>query len=100
MLEIEPRLAPVHPGEILVEEFLKPMGMSAYALAARLHVSRPRIERLVRGENPVRPDTALRLARLFGTTAQFWLNLQSRYDLAIAEADVVLDDIEPIRQLA
>lgn len=90
------RILLVHPGEILVEEFLKPMEMSAYALAGRLHVSRPRIERLVRGENPITPDTALRLARLFGTTAQFWLNLQSRYDLAKAMATTSVDDIVPV----
>jgi addiction module HigA family antidote len=74
-------LAPVHPGEILREEFLVPLGMSAYGLAAACHVPRTRIERLVREETPVTTDTALRLARYFGTTPEFWLGLQTRFDL-------------------
>ena len=74
-------LAPVHPGEILREEFLTPLGMTPYALAAACHVPRTRIERLVREETPVTPDTALRLARYFGTTPEFWLGIQSRFDL-------------------
>lgn len=80
-------LAPVHPGEILLEEFLQPHGLSAIAVAKRVGVPRTRIERLVRGETPVSVDTALRLARLFGTTPAFWLNLQTRYDLATAALD-------------
>jgi len=92
-------LAPVHPGEILVEEFLRPLDMSAYALAARLRVSRPRIERLVRGQNPVTVDTALRLARLFGTTPAFWLNLQSSYDLAVTDIAPEIEAIEPIERV-
>jgi addiction module HigA family antidote len=79
-------LGPVHPGEILREEFLVPLGMSAYALAASLHVPRTRIERLVREETPVTPDTALRLARYLGTTPEFWIDLQARYDLETAQA--------------
>jgi addiction module HigA family antidote len=74
-------LAPVHPGEILREEFLVPLGMSPYALAAACHVPRTRIERLVREETQVTTDTALRLARYFGTTPEFWLGLQTRFDL-------------------
>ena len=74
-------LGPVHPGEILREEVLEPLAMSPYALAARLRVPRTRIERLAREERPVTPDTALRLARYLGTTAEFWLRLQVRYDL-------------------
>ena len=77
-------LGPVHPGEILREEVLVPLDMSPYALAAHLHVPRTRIERLVREETPVTPDTALRLARYLGTTAEFWLRLQARYDLETA----------------
>lgn len=90
------QLPPVHPGDILAEEFLRPIDMSPYALAQRLHVSRPRIKRLVRGENPVTVDTALRLARLFGTTPAFWLNLQTRYDLARGEVATDIEAIEPI----
>jgi addiction module HigA family antidote len=74
-------LSPVHPGEILREEFLAPLDMTSYALAAELHVPRTRIERLVRGETAVTPDTALRLARYFGTTPEFWLGIQSRFDV-------------------
>lgn len=78
-------LDPIHPGEILLEEFLKPFGLSPYAAAKAMKVPRTRIERLVRGETPVTPDTALRLARAFGSSAQFWMNLQTRYDLEVAE---------------
>jgi addiction module HigA family antidote len=74
-------LAPVHPGEILREEFLGPLGLSPYALAAALRVPRTRLERLVREETAVTPDTALRLARYFGTTPEFWLGIQARYDV-------------------
>lgn len=81
------KLAPVHPGEILKEEFLSPLGMSAGQLARNLKVPRTRIERLVALSTPVTVDTALRLARYFGTTAEFWMNLQVRHDLAVqAEA--------------
>ena len=89
-------LAPVHPGEILVEEFLRPHGLSAYGAARRMHVPRTRIERVARGEKPVTPDTALRLARLFGTTPGFWLNLQQAYDLETAGRPADLADIEPL----
>ena len=74
-------LAAVHPGEILREEFLAPLGMSPYALAAALHVPRTRVERLIREETAVTPDTALRLARYFGTTPEFWLGIQARFDV-------------------
>jgi addiction module HigA family antidote len=77
-------LAPVHPGEILREEFLAPLGMSPYALAAALRVPRTRVERLVREETAVTPDTALRLARYFGTTPEFWLGIQARFDVETA----------------
>jgi addiction module HigA family antidote len=89
-------LGPVHPGEILREEFLAPLGMSAYALASHLHVPRTRIERLIREETPVTPDTALRLARYLGTTAEFWINMQARYDLETAQ-DAMSDDIAAIK---
>ena len=77
-------LRPVHPGEILREEFLAPLGLTAYALAASLHVPRTRIERLTREGTAVTPDTALRLSRYFGTTPDLWLGLQARYDLEVA----------------
>ena len=87
------RLAPIHPGEVLREEFLIPMGISVYRLAAALKVSRPRLNDLVLGRRRVTVDTALRLGRYFGTTAEFWIDLQTRYDLDVAER-TVRDGIE------
>ena len=72
---------PTHPGEMLYEEFLNPLGMTQTELAARIKVSYPRINELVNGKRGVTPDTALRLAKLFGTTAEFWLNGQRNWDL-------------------
>lgn len=90
---------PIHPGEILREEYLKPLDMSAGALAKQLGVPRTRVERVVSEVTPITPDTALRLARFFGTTAKFWLNMQAGYDLAKAEQSAAkeLDAIEPLR---
>ena len=82
------RLAPVHPGEVLRDEFLTPMGLSVYGLARALKVSRPRLNDLVLGRRRVTVDTALRLGRYFGTTPEFWLALQTRYDLDVAERTV------------
>jgi antitoxin HigA-1 len=81
-------MRPVHPGEVLREEFLLPLGMSAHALAMALKVPAPRISEIVRERRAVTPDTALRLARYFGTTPHFWLNLQSAYDLRLTEQQV------------
>jgi len=75
---------PVHPGEILQEEFLSPLGLTAYAVARACRVPRTRIERLARGETPITADTALRLGRYFDTGPEFWMNLQSAYDLTVA----------------
>lgn len=77
-------MRPIHPGEILREEYLVPMGMSAHALAIALRVPAPRINDIVRERRGITPDTALRLARYFGTTPEFWINLQSSYDLKVA----------------
>ncbi len=76
----------IHPGEILREEYLEPMGLSASALAIALRVPAPRVNDIVRERRGISPDTALRLARFLGTSAQFWLNLQSGYDLKVATA--------------
>ena len=73
----------IHPGEILNEEFLKPLAITQYRLATDIGVPRRRINEIVHGDRAVSADTALRLARYFGTSAEFWLNLQSRYDLLI-----------------
>lgn len=79
---------PVHPGEVLRNEYLEPLGMSANALAMELKVPTPRISEIVREKRSVTPDTALRLARYFGTTPQYWLNLQNNYDLKQAEMKI------------
>ncbi len=81
------KMRPIHPGEILREEFLVPLGMSANALAMELRVPAPRINDIVRERRAISPDTALRLARFFKTTAQFWLNLQSSFDLKQIESE-------------
>ena len=77
------RLAPIHPGEILLEEFLKPLALTQYRLAKGLSVPARRINEIVHGTRAVSADTALRLARFFGTTERFWLNLQTGYDLEV-----------------
>ena len=81
---------PIHPGEILLEEFLHPMNISQYRLAKDISVSQRRIGEIVHGKRSITADTALRFGRYFGMEAQFWLNLQSRYDLQKTETD--LDD--------
>jgi addiction module HigA family antidote len=82
------KMRPIHPGEILREEFLIPLNMSAHALALELKVSAPRINDIVRERRAISPDTALRLARYFGNTPQFWMNLQTSYDLKCAEREI------------
>ena len=77
-----------HPGEMLSEEFLKPLGLSAIGLAMALRVPATRIGAIVKGERSVTADTALRLARFFGTSAEFWINLQAMYDLTKARTEV------------
>ena len=81
MVRIPTDRAPTHPGEMLLEEFLKPLGLPQTELAERLGVSYPRVNELVHGKRDMTPDTALRLERLFGVEAQFWLNLQLAWDL-------------------
>jgi antitoxin HigA-1 len=92
-------MPPVHPGEILREEFLAPLNLSAGALARRLGVPRTRIERLANEQTSITPDTALRLARCFGTTAEFWMNMQSGYDIKLAAA-ANADDLAQIERIA
>jgi antitoxin HigA-1 len=87
------RLAPVHPGEVLLEEFLEPMGLSQYRLAKDIHVPPRRINEIVHGTRGISADTALRLARYLGTSERFWLNLQSQFDLDV-EYDRIGDRIE------
>ncbi len=77
------KLPLIHPGEVLQEEFLKPLGLSQYRLAKSLSVPPRRVNEIVHGERAISPDTALRLARFFGMSAQFWMNLQAHYDLEL-----------------
>jgi len=79
------QLPPIHPGQILMEEFLEPMGISQYRLAKDISVPPRRINEIVHGKRSITADTALRLGRFFGMSPQFWLNLQTRYDLEVAE---------------
>ena len=79
------RLPPVHPGEILRDDFLEPMKISVYTLARVIKVPRSRVNDIVLGRRGITTDTALRLARYFGTTPEFWINLQARYDLEVAD---------------
>ena len=91
-------MSPVHPGEVLKEEFMKPLGLSANRLAHAVRVPPNRISAIANGERGVSADTALRLAKAFGTTAEFWLNLQKQYDLDCARDEATdLARIEPIR---
>ncbi|MGH2379829.1 MAG: HigA family addiction module antitoxin [Candidatus Limnocylindria bacterium] len=87
------RLAPVHPGEVLREEFLSPMGISQYRLAKDIGAPPRRVNEIVHGSRAVSVDTALRLARYFGTSERFWLNLQAQHDLDL-ESDRIGDRIE------
>lgn len=92
------KLQPVHPGEILLKEFLEPMEISQYRLAKDIHVAPRRINEIVLGKRSISADTALRLARYFGTTAELWLNLQNAFDLDVARdavGDVLEKEIQP-----
>lgn len=93
----------IRPGEILLEEFLKPLGMSQYRLARELRVPPRRINEIAHGTRAITADTALRLSRFFGTSAQFWLNLQTDYELRRATRgvwDTIEREIEPLRRPA
>lgn len=79
----ERKLPPIHPGEILLEEFLKPLGLSQYRLAKDIHVPTRRINEIVLGKRSISPNTALRLSRYFAMSDRFWINLQARYDIEV-----------------
>jgi addiction module HigA family antidote len=87
------KLAPIHPGEVLLTEFLQPMRLSQYALAKAIGVPARRINEIVLGKRSISPDTALRLSRYFGLSERFWLNMQTRYDLELAK-DRLADRLE------
>ena len=97
------KLPPVHPGEVLAEDYLAPLGMSANALALALRVPANRLTDIIRGKRSISADTALRLARHFGTSAQLWMGLQSQYDLAVesdANAARIEREVEVLRKSA
>jgi len=92
-------MRPVHPGEVLMEDYIKPLGVSVRSVALALHVPYSRLSEITKGERGVTADTALRLERYFGSEAQGWLNLQSAYDLRIAETaagKVIAKEIRPL----
>lgn len=93
-------MRPVHPGEILREEYIVPLGMSVHALSQALRVPATRLHEIVKERRSITPDTALRLARYFGTDAQSWLNLQLSYDLKIAEAELKTRIEREVEQMA
>lgn len=84
------------PGEILLDEFLEPLGVTQYELAKRIGVDQARISRIIRGKQTITADTALRLGAFFGTTPQFWLRLQEGYDLAFARTKTPIGSIQPL----
>ena len=93
-------IAPIHPGEILLSEFLEPMGISQYRLAKDVNVPARRINEIVHGKRAITADTALRLSRYFGMTESFWMNLQARYDLEMEKDHLgsrLDDEVQPIR---
>ena len=90
---MDKKLLPIHPGEILMEEFLEPLGISQYRLAKNINVPSRRINEIVHGKRSITADTALRFGRFFGISPQFWLNLQTRYDLEVA-MDFLEDRLE------
>ncbi len=96
----EERLPPIHPGEVLREDFMVPLGLSQYRLARALGVPAIRISQIVRGRRAITADTALRLARFFGTSPELWLRLQAGYDLEVAEASTGERIRREVRSLA
>ncbi|HTP64831.1 MAG TPA: HigA family addiction module antitoxin [Geobacteraceae bacterium] len=96
-------LPPVHPGEILLEDFLKPMGITRYRLSKSIGVPQRRIDEICAGNRAITADTAMRLARFFGTDAQSWMNLQAQYDLEVAEislAERIEREVKPLKDAA
>lgn len=99
-MSVRNKMRPIHPGEVLREEFLEPLDMTPHALAVRLRVTPSRINEIVREERPVTVETAVRLARFFGTMPEFWMNLQQAYDLKTLPKPLLKEverDITPLR---
>lgn len=100
---IREKLLPTKPGEILLEEFIKPMGISQYKLAKDIGVPQTRISQIVKGMRAISPDTALRLGRYFSTSAEFWLNLQTGYELKMARyhlGKIIDKEVQPLDKAA
>ncbi len=99
MSQVSTTVAPIHPGEVLLEEFLEPLGVTQHRVAVSIGVSPRRINEIVHGKRRITADTALRLSRYFGTSDRFWLNLQTRYDLEKEKETIgqALDQIEPLQ---
>jgi addiction module HigA family antidote len=93
------KIVPIHPGEVLAEDFMRPLALSANALAKKLGVPANRISSIVAAKRDVSPDTALRLERAFGSSAEFWLNLQARYDLEIARDQIDRKELAAIKSI-
>jgi len=96
-------LSPIHPGEVLMEDFMKPLGLSQYRLAKDIGVTPIRISQIVNGRRAITVDTAMRLARYFGTSAEVWLHLQIRYDLEVAEKQLrkhIIREVKVLQQHA
>ena len=94
------KLSPIHPGEILLEDFLKPMGITQYRLAKDIQVHPRRINEIVHGQRSISADTALRLAQYFGTSAELWVNLQAHYDLEVARDNLegrIKSEVTPMK---
>ncbi len=97
------RLAPVHPGEVLFKDFIEPMGLTRYRVAKAIKVPQRRIDKICSGKRAMSADTALRLGRLFGVEPQLWMNLQSQFDLELAQREcgaAVDNEVEPLRDAA
>ncbi len=97
----EQRIPPVHPGEVLLEDFLKPLAISQYRLAKEIHVYPRKINEIVLGKRRITADTAMRLSRYFGTSAEVWMNLQALYDLEKARDEIeeqVNQEVSPLAQ--
>ena len=94
-----PTIAPIHPGEVLLEDFLEPLGVTQHRLAVSIEVPPRRINEIVHGKRRITADTALRLSRFFGTTDRFWLNLQTRFDLEVEKDHLgsTLESISPLQ---
>jgi addiction module HigA family antidote len=101
MNNTEKKLPPIHPGEILKEEFMIPLGLSANQLALKLHVPAGRITSIINGQRAITPETALRLSKLFAMSAEFWLNLQQLYELQLTEQSSgarIAEEVHPLNR--